>query len=91
MIADNTDTDLNGDSVGTFWPVRKGQALRVLLVEDDKAIGGAVRDHIAAAGHAVDWARDLATARDLRAVAAYELILLDLGLPDGRGIDRGFP
>ena len=59
----------------------------MLLVEDDKAIGGAVRDHIAAAGHAVDWARDLATARDLRAVSGYELVLLDLGLPDGRGID----
>lgn len=61
--------------------------MRVLLVEDDKAIGGAVRDHIAAAGHAVDWAPDLATARDLRAVSPYELMLLDLGLPDGRGID----
>ncbi len=61
--------------------------MRVLLVEDDNAIGGAVRDHIAAAGHAVDWARDLATARDLRAVSGYELVLLDLGLPDGRGID----
>ena len=59
----------------------------MLLVEDDKAIGGAVRDHIAAAGHAVDWARDLVTARDLRAVAGYDLILLDLGLPDGRGMD----
>ncbi|MEO8241941.1 MAG: response regulator transcription factor [bacterium] len=61
--------------------------MRVLLVEDDRAIGGAVRDHIAAAGHAVDWARDLATARDLRAVSGYELLLLDLGLPDGSGID----
>lgn len=61
--------------------------MRVLLVEDDMAIGGAVRDHVAAAGHAVDWARDLAAARDLRAVSSYDLVLLDLGLPDGEGID----
>ena len=61
--------------------------LRVLLVEDDKVIGSAVRDHIAAAAHAVDWAPDLATARDLLAVATYELVLLDLGLPDGQGMD----
>lgn len=61
--------------------------MRVLLIEDDKAIGGAVRDHIAAAGHAVDWAQNLAMARDFRAVSGYELMLLDLGLPDGRGID----
>ena len=29
----------------------------------------------------------MATARDLLAVASYDLVLLDLGLPDGRGID----
>lgn len=61
--------------------------MRVLLVENDKLIGSAVRDHVAASGHAVDWAEDLRTARDLMAVAAYELVLLDLGLPDGQGID----
>jgi len=61
--------------------------LRVLLVEDDKVIGSAVRDHVASGGHAVDWAQDLRTARDLLAVASYELVLLDLGLPDGEGIN----
>jgi two-component system OmpR family response regulator len=61
--------------------------MRVLLIEDDRAIGSAVRDHIAAAGHAADWAPDLATGHDFRAVSGYDLVLLDLGLPDGRGID----
>ena len=61
--------------------------MRVLLVEDDRTIGAAVRDHIAAAGHGVDWAQDLATARDYLAVAVYQMVLLDLGLPDGNGID----
>jgi len=60
--------------------------MRVMLIEDDPTIGSAVRDHIAAAGHGVDWARDLTRAKDLRAVAAYDLFLIDMGLPDGSGI-----
>jgi two-component system OmpR family response regulator len=59
--------------------------LRILLVEDDPLIGGAVRDHAAAEGHAVDWARNLADAAALRDVAEFGLILLDLRLPDGDG------
>jgi len=61
--------------------------MRVLLIEDDTTLGGAVRDHLAAHGHAVDWTRDLRTADDARAAASYDAILLDLNLPDGRGLD----
>ncbi len=46
----------------------------------------AVRDHAAADGHAVDWAKSLAAARDYAAVATYGLVLLDLQLPDGNGV-----
>lgn len=60
--------------------------MRVLLIEDDATLGSAVRDHVAAAGHAVDWAQDLGAADDYLAVAAHQLILLDLGLPDGNGL-----
>ena len=60
--------------------------MRILLIEDDRAIGGAVRDHLAADGHAVDWAATIAQARDFAAVAIYDLMLLDLNLPDGSGI-----
>jgi len=61
--------------------------MRILLVEDDPAIGGAVRDHAAADGHAVDWARTLAAARDMTGMAPHELVLLDLQLPDGNGLE----
>ena len=80
------DTNLNAGSVAAKRR-KRAVGVRVLLVEDDRPIGSAVRDHIAAATHAVDWAQDLATARDFLAVATYELVLLDLGLPDGQGID----
>ncbi|WP_432283720.1 response regulator transcription factor [Aminobacter sp. BA135] len=60
--------------------------MRILLVEDDDAIGGAVKDHVNAAGHAVDWARSVTEAKEYSAVASYGLVLLDLLLPDGSGL-----
>ena len=61
--------------------------MRVLLVEDEAGLGSAVREHIAAEGHAVDWLTTLAAAEDAIAGTAYELVLLDLHLPDGRGLE----
>ncbi len=60
--------------------------MRVLLIEDDTVLGAAVRDQIAADGHSVDWVTRLDAAGDHLAAAAYDLVLLDLMLPDGRGI-----
>ncbi len=61
--------------------------MRVILIEDEPVLGQAVQEHVAGEGHAVD----LVTRRDeadaaLRAVD-YGLVLLDLHLPDGRGLD----
>ncbi|MGO4737260.1 response regulator [Bosea sp. 2KB_26] len=61
--------------------------MRVLLVEDDPILGPAVRDQVAADGHGVDWASRIADAREFIRLASYDLILLDLMLPDGRGLD----
>ena len=61
--------------------------MRVLLVEDDPILGSAVRDQIAADGHTVDWMTRLDAAGDCVSTVTYELILLDLMLPDGRGLD----
>lgn len=60
--------------------------MRVLLIEDDASLGRAVRDQILADGHVVDWAMRLDAADDFLAAAQYDLILLDLMLPDGRGV-----
>lgn len=59
--------------------------MRVLLIEDDTVLGAAVRDQIVADGHSIDWAVRLDAASEYLDVAAYDLILLDLMLPDGRG------
>jgi two-component system OmpR family response regulator len=60
--------------------------MRILLVEDDSVLGAAVRDQIVGDGHSVDWVTRIDAARDAMAGTAYDLILLDLMLPDGRGI-----
>ncbi|MCX5497534.1 response regulator transcription factor [Kaistia dalseonensis] len=61
--------------------------MRVLLIEDDYVLGEAVREHVASLGYGVDWLKRLDDAREAMATIDYELILLDLNLPDGRGID----
>lgn len=60
--------------------------MRILLIEDDTVLGAAVRDQIASDGHTVDWVLRLDAAGDAVHAAAFDLILLDLMLPDGRGI-----
>lgn len=61
--------------------------MRVLLIEDDATLGEAVRDHVAADGHAVDWVRRLDDADAALKSVPFDVVLLDLGLPDGRGLD----
>ena len=61
--------------------------MRVLLVEDEPHIGSAVQEHVRAAGHAVDWVQLLGDADDAVRSVPYDALLLDLHLPDGRGLD----
>ncbi|WP_411389085.1 response regulator transcription factor [Pseudomonas sp. MPB23] len=61
--------------------------MRVLLVEDAPGLGEAVREQIADDGHAVDWVQRLDHANASVRTTPYDLILLDLMLPDGRGLD----
>lgn len=63
-----------------------GVRMRVLLIEDDNVLGGAVADQIRADGHGVDRAARLVEAQDALDAQPFDLILLDLMLPDGRGI-----
>ena len=61
--------------------------MRFLLVEDNAELAEAVVQRLGLDGHAVDHATTLATAEDCLAVAQYDLILLDVMLPDGDGRD----
>jgi DNA-binding response OmpR family regulator len=59
--------------------------MRFLLIEDNEQLAEAVVDRLILDGHVVDHAPDLQTARDFTATTAYDLILLDIMLPDGDG------
>jgi two-component system OmpR family response regulator len=61
--------------------------MRILLVEDELDLGAAVQEHVRQAGHAVDWFQGLGPADAAIRTVAYDALLLDLLLPDGRGLD----
>lgn len=60
--------------------------MRILLIEDDRVLGEAVRDQLAADGQSVDWVDRLDAAGVALATTPFDLVLLDLMLPDGRGL-----
>lgn len=59
--------------------------MRYLLVEDNLELAEALVSRLVLDGHAVDHAATLAEAEDCLAAAQYDLILLDVMLPDGDG------
>ncbi|MFL5427797.1 MAG: response regulator [Myxococcales bacterium] len=61
--------------------------MRILLVEDDAMLGAAVRSALAKAGHAVDWVQEGSAADLAVAGEPYDVVLLDIGLPDKSGLD----
>ena len=61
--------------------------MRLLLVEDDSMIGEAVQDLLRAEHYAVDWVRDGDLAETALRTQAYDLVLLDLGLPRRDGLE----
>ncbi len=61
--------------------------MRFLLVEDNDKLAHAIQDRMQLEGHVVDLAPDVTTAEDFIATTGYDLILLDIMLPDGDGRD----
>ncbi|EAY68024.1 DNA-binding response regulator [Burkholderia dolosa AU0158] len=61
--------------------------MRILLVEDDRMIAEGVRKALRSDGFAVDWVQDGEAALTALGGEAYDLLLLDLGLPKRDGID----
>ena len=60
--------------------------MRLLLVEDDAMIGESINEALTSENYAVDWVRDGRSAEIALANGVYDLILLDLGLPNKQGL-----
>ena len=61
--------------------------MRVLIVEDDTAIATGLAATLRGSGYAVDVTATLALASAALRVEPFDLVLLDLSLPDGDGLD----
>ena len=61
--------------------------MRILLVEDDQALGEGIRVALKPEGYTVDWARDGASALHALTHEDFGLAVLDLGLPRMDGLE----
>ena len=68
-------------------PVDRGYrgAVRLLILEDEEGLASALRIGLQREGYAVDIALTCAAAREQLTVWEYDVLLLDVNLPDGEG------
>lgn len=65
---------------------RSKEMIEILLIEDDPVLGRGLSINLEHEGYKVHWANSLHTALVANKRKNLELIILDLGLPDGNGI-----
>lgn len=61
--------------------------MKILLIEDDLMIGQSLSQFLKSEGYAVNWCQDGTSGSQAIKVESYELVLLDLGLPDISGLE----
>ncbi|MBR9871098.1 MAG: response regulator transcription factor [Gammaproteobacteria bacterium] len=61
--------------------------MRLLLVEDDRLLAEGLIRQLEKAGFSVDWAKTAKDATSLGVQEDYRGVVLDLGLPDGNGLE----
>lgn len=61
--------------------------MRILLLEDDLQLGKALQAALAMSEFEAIWVRRVADARMILGTETFSVVLLDIGLPDGSGLD----
>ncbi|MES2259513.1 MAG: response regulator transcription factor [Pseudomonadota bacterium] len=61
--------------------------MKVLIVEDQQRLGLFLKQGMSEHAYTVNWVGSCAAARDALCETGYDAIVLDLGLPDGDGLD----
>jgi two-component system, OmpR family, phosphate regulon response regulator PhoB len=59
----------------------------ILLIDDDEVVSSILERVLGSAGHSVDVVHKLGDGRDALDASDYDLVLLDINLPDGSGLD----
>lgn len=61
--------------------------MHFLVVEDTADVAEAIIERLGRGGHACDRAGSLEDAKHFASASAYDLVILDINLPDGSGLD----
>ena len=61
--------------------------VKLLIVEDDRSLSRSIYDYLKLEGHICEVALTLTEAKNKAAINKYDCIILDIGLPDGSGLD----
>jgi CheY-like chemotaxis protein len=78
---------VNTEALSTVQPVDAVTSGRILVVDDDRAFGRFMLAALETRGHTVDWAGCMADALATLYACRYDLVMIDLRLPDGSGFD----
>jgi len=60
---------------------------RVLIIDDDRSVGKILSQKIMRMGHDATWSDTLQKGVETSCRTPYDVVLLDVGMPDGNGID----
>lgn len=60
--------------------------MKILLVEDDRKIGQFVKKGLEEVSYTAVWVRNRKDAREAMSTGQYDVVVLDIGLPDGNGL-----
>jgi two-component system phosphate regulon response regulator PhoB len=72
-----------GAAIGLFGDM----VAAILAIEDDWTVRTVLEHTLSSAGHEVDAVPGVGEARERLAAGRYDLVLLDVNLPDGNGLD----
>ena len=61
--------------------------MKILIVEDDRSLRSAINDYLRMEGHVCESAQNYREALFKAGDNRYDCIILDIGLPDGSGLD----
>jgi DNA-binding response OmpR family regulator len=61
--------------------------MKVLVVEDEEKLGRSLKANLLEHAHIVHWVCSCEAANDALAETGYDIVILDLGLPDGDGLN----
>lgn len=73
--------------MGDTLKMKECDTMRILVVEDDRLLNNALCYNLNTAGYAVDSALTKSVAGSFLTKQDYDLIVLDVNLPDGNGFD----